>query len=157
MFRVCSGIVCFIRVWRFRASVSVYLSWDDLRSIFWMKTPERPLYGPRKGTWTRLDELTKVKVEGSDIRMTIAEVATAIVICCRKVTTGVGGLTFQPVVVGLADAPIVQHVAEGTIVVSIAGQGGGDEQIVGHDVLHGCVCASLASCGVYRSWFDGRS
>ena len=72
--------------------------------------------------------------------MTIAEVATAVAIGSCKVTTGIGGLTFQPVVVELTDTPIVQHVTEGTIVVGITGQGSGDVQCVGHDVLHECVC-----------------
>ena len=97
--------------------------------------PETPLR-PKNGQ--QLDELTKVKVEGGDIRMTIAEVAIAIAIGSCKVTTGIGGLTFQTIICKPADAAIVQHVAEGTIVVSIAGQCGSDEQIVGHDVLHEC-------------------
>ena len=77
--------------------------------------------------------------------MTIADVTPAITIGGCKVTTGIGGLTFQPVIVGRADTSIVQHVAEGTIVVSVAGQGGGNEQIVRHDGLHGCVKVVLAS------------
>ena len=70
--------------------------------------------------------------------MTVAEVALAVAIGSCKETTGIGGLTFQSVIIGHADAAIVQHVAEGTIVVSIAGQCGCDEQIVGHDGLPEC-------------------
>ena len=76
--------------------------------------------------------------------MAIAGVALTVAIGCRKVTTGVGGLTFQAFIGKLADAAIVQHVAESAIVVSIAGQCGRDEQIVGHDVLHECVKVVLA-------------
>lgn len=68
--------------------------------------------------------------------MTIAEVALTVTIGRCKETTGIGGLTFQTVIGKTTDTPIVQHVAENTIVVSIAGQCGRDEQIVGHDVLH---------------------
>ena len=71
--------------------------------------------------------------------MTIADVATAIAVGSCEVTTGIGGLTFQSVIIGHADAAIVQHVAESAIVVSIAGHSSGDEQAVGHDVLHECV------------------
>ena len=71
--------------------------------------------------------------------MTIAEVAPAIAIGSCKETTGIDGTTFQAFIEELADTPIVQHVAEGTIVVSIAGHGGRGEQVVRHDVLHGCV------------------
>ena len=88
--------------------------------------------------------------------MTIADVTPAVAIGCRKVTTGIGGLPFQPVIVELADTPIVQHVAEGTIVVSIAGQGGGNEQVVRHDVLHECVLRCASKLAVYRSWLDDR-
>ncbi len=87
-----------------------------------------------------LDELTEVKVEGSDIRVTIADVAPAIVIGRRKETTGIGGLTFQTVKCDTTDAAIVQHVTEGTIVISVAGQCGCDEQSVRHDGLLRFVC-----------------
>ena len=99
----------------------------------------------KQATASKLDELTKVKVEGGDIRVTIADVTTAVAVGSCEEATGIGGLTFQPVVVERTDTPIVQHVAEGTIVVSIAGQGGGDEQIVRHDVLLRCVEVVLAS------------
>lgn len=54
--------------------------------------------------------------------MTIANVPLTIEIGSCAETAGVDGLTVQPVIVELTDTPIVQHVTESTIVVSIAGQ-----------------------------------
>ena len=143
VFRVLFWYVVFYPYMTFGAPVSAYFHWDDLRCIFWMKTPERPLSGPKTGN-SSLDELAEVKIEGSDIRVPIAEVALAVVIGRCKETTGIGSLTFQAFIGKSTDAMIVQHVAESAIVVSIAGQGSGDEQAVGHDVLHECVKVVLA-------------
>ncbi len=71
--------------------------------------------------------------------MTIAEFTLAIVIGRRKETTGIGGLTFQAFIDKPTDAAIVQHVTEGAIVISVAGQRGGDVQSVRHGVLLRCV------------------
>lgn len=96
-------------------------------------------FAAQKRAYEQLDEFTKVKVEGSNVRMTIANVTPAVAIGSCKETTRVCCLTFQPVIVRPADAAIVQHVTESAIVVSITGQCGGDLQSVGHGVLPRCV------------------